>query len=1388
MKLMKLFFLILLIAIFFNSILFGAYVTNQPITLKQPDGTTLNVFASGDEFYNWSHDKDGYTIVRDRKGWYVYAQQAGLEITPSTYVVGKDNPASKGIQPFVNKSAEEIGRIRKIGNQFMTSHGEGKAPHSGTLNNIVIFIRFSDQAEFTEGISTYSSMFNGTSGNTMQNYFSEASYNQLNITTSFYPVPGTIVVSWQDSHPRAYYSPYDATTNPTGYQGGANGLERTTREHTLLKNAVTAVGPAIPTSLNIDGDNDGKVDNVCFIIQGNSDGWAELLWPHRWSLYSYFSYINGKRVYDYNFQLSLFMASRGVGVLCHEMFHSLGSPDLYHYTTQPVSPVGSWDIMESDQNPPQHMGAYMKFKYGLWISSIPVISTPGTYTLNSLATSTNNCYKIASPNAGQYFVLEYRKKTGTFESSVPNSGLLVYRINTAASGNSNGPPDEVYVYRPNGTTTVNGEVSNAYFSSEAGRTLINNYTNPKPYLYDDSNGNLNLMNIGSSAGNSISFTYTNQDPLSDLDENFENGFASLPWSFSGNAVWTIDTTQYYNGVKSAKSGTITHNQSSIMQITVPAIEGQVSFFYKVSSESNYDYLKFYIDGVLKSQWSGEVAWSMTSFSVTAGDHILKWEYMKDGSVTTGSDCAWVDYIAWPNATFNPPQNLSAVASVGMVTLNWQTPVSGTPTSYKIYRNGSLLTTLPGLAYTDLAVVNGTPYSYYVTAGYVNPTGVSASSNTVNVTPVNSTSITIGTETTVSRRPITNWYGFERSANLFLESEVPFHGSITNLSWYPTVATTAAIPTKIYLKTVTVTNLTEDIWSNMTSGATLVYNASIPAPAANTWLNIDIADYAYAGGNVLVLVECNYTGSGTGSSAGSGFRYSLSASNMVEYWQRDNTDPTDNGTLSNQRPNIQITMGNISSTPGFSANPSAVDFSMVPVNTSTSAQTITISNTGGSTLTISGIIKTGTNPANFILTDSNTYPKTLIPGQNMSISVAFSAAGLGLKSAIIRITDTQAKQVHDVTISGTSYDPTITTYPYNEGFETAYYPPLGWLNLPVSPSTQAFDLQSTGTYPTCSPHGGTYMVRYNSFNIQTDNSAYLASPPLQLLLNKDFRVKFWMYRDSGYSSTADSINVYFNTTQNLTGATLLGTIHRTNGMTPIVTADGWYEYSFDFPVNQGNNIRYVLLSAGSKYGNNIFLDDITIEEVILLPIFSVNQTDIDFGCVNLGDSNTLPFTISNTGTASLSGSITSPTGFTVSAAAKYMKTAESRNSVTYNIAPGSSSTFNLQFTPSIAGLVNSEVTISSNDSNHSSTVISVHGIGFTPPQSNLNFVLEGFQLSWPAVTGATGYNIYYSNAPNSSFSLLTTVSGTSYSIPTDLRTGFYKITAISELPKSDRSSK
>jgi hypothetical protein len=134
-------------------------------------------------------------------------------------------------------------------------------------------------------------------------------------------------------------------------------------------------------------------------------------------------------------------------------------------------------------------------------------------------------------------------------------------------------------------------------------------------------------------------------------EDFESGdFSTFAWTFDGTAPWTITTTETHSGVYAARSGVITHNQTTGMAVTINnLVADTISFWYKVSSESGWDFLRFYIDGAEQQRWSGSVDWTRASYPTTAGTHTFRWAYTKDGSQSTGSDAAWVDFIEWPSS-------------------------------------------------------------------------------------------------------------------------------------------------------------------------------------------------------------------------------------------------------------------------------------------------------------------------------------------------------------------------------------------------------------------------------------------------------------------------------------------------------------------------------------------------------------------------------------------------------------------------------------------------------------------------------------------------------------------------------------------------------------------
>jgi hypothetical protein len=199
----------------------------------------------------------------------------------------------------------------------------------------------------------------------------------------------------------------------------------------------------------------------------------------------------------------------GGSVLEHEMFHYLGAPDLYHYGFDNFFPIGIWDLMEQSTEPAQSMSAYMKFRYVGWINSIPAITKSGRYCLAPLTSSSNNCYMINSPNSANfYFVLEYRKRVGAFESLLPGDGLLVYRVNKSSSGSGNSGAnnltDELYVYRPGGETKNNGVISSAFLNKKNGRELINDNSAISCFLPKDLPGGIDISDI-KEEGDSITF-------------------------------------------------------------------------------------------------------------------------------------------------------------------------------------------------------------------------------------------------------------------------------------------------------------------------------------------------------------------------------------------------------------------------------------------------------------------------------------------------------------------------------------------------------------------------------------------------------------------------------------------------------------------------------------------------------------------------------------------------------------------------------------------------------------------------------------------------------------------------------------------------------------------
>jgi len=104
----------------------------------------------------------------------------------------------------------------------------------------------------------------------------------------------------------------------------------------------------------------------------------------------------------------------------------------------------------------------------------------------------------------------------------------------------------------------------------------------------------------------IEWTPPSQGGGNNLDEYVDS---LLTYTTGGDADWQGDLTTYFYDQDSARNGDIEDSEESWMQTTVED-GGTFSFYWKVSSESGYDWLDFYIDAVRQARISGSTNWDL----------------------------------------------------------------------------------------------------------------------------------------------------------------------------------------------------------------------------------------------------------------------------------------------------------------------------------------------------------------------------------------------------------------------------------------------------------------------------------------------------------------------------------------------------------------------------------------------------------------------------------------------------------------------------------------------------------------------------------------------------------------------------------------------------------
>ncbi len=246
-------------------------------------------------------------------------------------------------------------------------------------------------------------------------------------------------------------------------------------------------------------------------------------------------------------------------------------------------------------------------------------------------------------------------------------------------------------------------------------------------------------------------------------------------------------------------------------------------------------------------------------------------------------------------------------------------------------------------------------------------------------------------------------------------------------------------------------------------------------------------------------------------------------------------------------------------------------------------------TGTATYSISGTVTLSTGGGLSGVTLSTTGATATTDGSgnytlgglaNGTYTVTPSLSGYAFSPASLSVTISGANQ------TGKNFTATASggaTTLFSNGFEAS----TGWSQTDTSGTAGTWSIVTSGTYPTCSPHGPTHMAKFNSYNASSGSATrYYQTSSFAIASSYTMvTLTFWMYHDTGYSAYADKIQPQVST--NGSTWTSVGTaINRYDGST------GWKQHTISITTYKGSTV-YLGFLATSAYGNNMYMDDVSV---------------------------------------------------------------------------------------------------------------------------------------------------------------------------------------------------
>lgn len=555
----------------------------HPIDIIQKDGSHLTICLHGNEWNHFTTTIDGYKIQENEKGIFVYQNSN----------VKANNP--------INRSVLELSYISsiKIANseELLSLSRAPKAPSAtslyttfprvGSPRSLVILVNFTDTAFITpDATNAFNRLLNekgysdnGATGSTVD-YFKSSSYGKF--TPEF-----DVVGPFNIPNTMRYYGANDANGNdslPTN----------------LIVDACKLADLGGVDFSKYDLDNDSYIDNVFVYYAGRNEaegGGTNTIWPHRWAVVPGENYngtsqsirFDGKKLYSYactsELKGSTGTTMCGIGTFTHEFGHVLGMVDYYHTASATYKKtLEYWSIMDigvylnGGRTPPVY-STYDRFYLG-WLNP-EMIKKPSSLQLNpisqdSITDTKNQAYLFAAidhnmdglnPNPAEFFMLEYRKKTG-WDSYLKDDGMLIWHIDyNQEAWDSNGPNNYI------NTTQTQDSHMRVYLQPLIGQTSTPGTTfktgNFTPVSWQGDTLNRVVSNI-SMTDQYMSFAFMGGQP----EINFTAGIVENQISFAPSRTGTSRNKSFKlsgNDFSENLELTVTGENASMFTVSVSLI-------------------------------------------------------------------------------------------------------------------------------------------------------------------------------------------------------------------------------------------------------------------------------------------------------------------------------------------------------------------------------------------------------------------------------------------------------------------------------------------------------------------------------------------------------------------------------------------------------------------------------------------------------------------------------------------------------------------------------------------------------------------------------------------------------------------------------------------------